>query len=332
MIETLTTDNSDACLVAEEKYRARMQVQNDAIKETYNKIKEMPWQEVLEHGSEIGTTMILDTLAFHAVGGLASRGGNLVIEELSSAIESGAILTEEYAVEVAGFGKLMIEEGVEVSSVVNQAVKNDATVLAKNIKPASQQVKQKTSPLTNEAKTPIISSGSVLKSDISASNQIALSKFQETKHFRDVLDEHIEKLLKKANPQRCGKVLPDDATVLKRAKTDALTEIFYNDIRNTTIDIEAISKNTGIPKDIIQKIKSHVFLEDHILYEGIGKFGIDEDMAAAWQRLIDNKFNKSDLILLQHEYAESLLMNGTEIAYSDAHPLVNQRYDWYRSL
>lgn len=159
-----------------------------------------------------------------------------------------------------------------------------------------------------------------------------MSKFEETKHFRDVLDKHVEKLLKKANPQRCGTVLPDDANVLKRTKTDALTEIFYNDMRNTAVDIEAISKNTGIPKDIIQKIKSHVFLEDHILYEGIGKFDIDEDMAAAWQRLIDNKFTKSDLILLQHEYSESLLMNGTEIAYSDAHPIINEWYDWYGSL
>jgi len=150
MIETLTTDNSDAWLVAEEKYRARMQVQNDAIKETYNKIKEMPWQEVLEHGSEIGTTMALDALTFHVVSGLASQGGNLVIEELSSAIESGAILTEEYAVEVAGFGKLMIKEGAEVSTVVNQAVKNDTAVLAKNMKSASQQVKQNLSLLEAE--------------------------------------------------------------------------------------------------------------------------------------------------------------------------------------
>ena len=91
------------------------------------------------------------------------------------------------------------------------------------------------------------------------------------------------------------------------------------------------------PGDELQELdywrnKYYLILEEHILYDGIGKFGIDEDMAAAWQRLIDNKFTKSDLILLQHEYSESLLMNGMEIAYSDAHPIVNQWYDWYRSL
>lgn len=123
MVEILTKHNSDAFLVEEEKYRTRMQNQHNAINECVQKIKEMPWQEVVEHGSEIGTTMTLDMLAFHAATGFATKAGNLVIEELTSAVESGAIFTEEYAVQVAGVGKLMIEEGAEVSTIANQAVK-----------------------------------------------------------------------------------------------------------------------------------------------------------------------------------------------------------------
>jgi len=55
-------------------------------------------------------------------------------------------------------------------------------------------------------------------------------------------------------------------------------------------------------------------------------------MAAAWNRLIDNKYVYSDLKMLQHEYAESLIMEGLKVSYDDAHYIVNKLYDWDSTL
>ena len=113
---------------------------------------------------------------------------------------------------------------------------------------------------------------------------------------------------------------------------DYKTELFYNAMRETSKDVDAICKNTGISRDIITKIKQHVFVEEHILRNSVGKFFPDADMAAAWNRLIENKYVYSDLKMLQHEYAESLIMKGLEVAYDDAHYLANKLYDWDSTL
>ena len=55
-------------------------------------------------------------------------------------------------------------------------------------------------------------------------------------------------------------------------------------------------------------------------------------MSAAWQRLIDNSFSHADLVFLQHEYVESLVMNGIEIGYRGAHEIVSQMYDFFKYL
>lgn len=142
-----TSDNSQAVVTAAKKYCIDTQKQKDAInlcaQATYKKIQSMSWQEILEHGTEIGTSMILDTLAFNAINGFSSAAGNLVIKQLSGALESGALLTEQYVVEVAGFGKLIIEEGATTSAKATDIIKNDLALFAKNNQTISQQIKNK---------------------------------------------------------------------------------------------------------------------------------------------------------------------------------------------
>ncbi len=85
--------------------------------------------------------------------------------------------------------------------------------------------------------------------------------------------------------------------------------------------------------DYIRKIKSHLFMEEHILHEGvISRFSPDIDMAAAWDRLLKNRFTDSDLLLLKHEYAEACIMRGAQVSWEEAHPLANQIYNWQASL
>ena len=147
MVLTATTNNSDALTVATEEYYSYTQAQKNAVKlcaqETYKKIKTMSWQEILEHGTEIGTTIILDTLALNAINGFSRTASNLVIKELNNALESGALLTEQYAIEVAGFGKLIVEEGAEISAKAANLIKNESMLFTKSTEAIAPQVKTK---------------------------------------------------------------------------------------------------------------------------------------------------------------------------------------------
>ena len=142
MVLTATTNNTDALTIAAEQYCSYTQAQKEAIsvcaQETYTKIKTMSWQELIEHGTEIGTTIILDTLALNSINGFSRATSNLVIKELNRALESGALLTEQYAVEVAGFGKLIVEEGAEVSANTIEFIKKDLIFLKQENQCAAQ--------------------------------------------------------------------------------------------------------------------------------------------------------------------------------------------------
>ncbi len=93
----------------------------------------MTWQELLEKGAEVGTTLVLDTVALHALSGLVSSASRTIIEELSITLEkSTRYATEECMVEVAGFGKLIIEEGPEVASMVSETISKSPAVLPQN--------------------------------------------------------------------------------------------------------------------------------------------------------------------------------------------------------
>ena len=85
----------------------------------------MPWQKKVESFFEHGTTLVLDLVAFNALSGFASVGGRVVVGQLRTAMEEGVLFTEQYAVEAAGFGKLIIEEGPEAATRAADAIKND---------------------------------------------------------------------------------------------------------------------------------------------------------------------------------------------------------------
>ncbi len=126
--------------------------------------------------------------------------------------------------------------------------------------------------------------------------------------------------------------------VNKYLKAMDTAEKFYEKMRIANDDVFAICRSTGINRHIIQKIKNHVFVEEHIQFgismeKHVDRFSSDIDIAEAWGRLIDGNFVQSDLILLQHEYAEFLIMQGTKIDYNIAHyELINKIYDWNNEL
>lgn len=81
---------------------------------------------------------------------------------------------------------------------------------------------------------------------------------------------------------------------------------YYQLVRHMTTDTQKISENTNIAKDKIDKIKEHIFVKEHDLWDGQKRrFDPSYHMSQSWQRLISGKnIQEQDWILLKHEYCE----------------------------
>lgn len=110
-------------------------------------------------------------------------------------------------------------------------------------------------------------------------------------------------------------------------------ERYYGLVRSMTTDVASISQNTGIKETNIQRVKDHLFMEEHDL--GGDKpqhFYPDYQIAQSWQRLISGKgIQKHDIILLKHEYAESRYMSKG-LSQQEAHDLANKKYNYKEAL
>ena len=108
----------------------------------------------------------------------------------------------------------------------------------------------------------------------------------------------------------------------------------YDAIRASTTDIATIAKNTGIKAKNIQKVKQHIFHDEHLLdrYVDYGvpaemrRFDSDIGIANAWKRLENGAHTEDDIKLLKHEIAEAWSMNKKGPSYSKAHDIADKRY------
>lgn len=108
----------------------------------------------------------------------------------------------------------------------------------------------------------------------------------------------------------------------------------YEAIRASTDDVAKIAKNTGIKPENIQKVKDHLFYQEHLLdrYADLGepghmaRFDSDAAIAAAWNRLTDGTHTPADIQLLRHEAAEAWYMKRHGPSYSAAHEAAQKRY------
>ncbi|WP_088549137.1 hypothetical protein [Paenibacillus aquistagni] len=102
-------------------------------------------------------------------------------------------------------------------------------------------------------------------------------------------------------------------------RLEAEASKMYDSIRVSTSDVQAISKNTGIAESRIQRIKDHVFNNEHIKSSGNGRFDPDYEIAQAWTRLQQGTYNKKDIDLLNHELFESRFEGIFKTNYETAH-------------
>ena len=94
-----------------------------------------------------------------------------------------------------------------------------------------------------------------------------------------------------------------------------------------TTDTANIAKNTGISQDKIDKIKRHIFIDEHDLITGRKRFDPSYEMAQSWQRLINGTYEEKDIVLLKHEYAELRYMEKG-LTQSEAHIKASAKYNY----
>lgn len=159
----------------------------------------------------------------------------------------------------------------------------------------------------------------------------ALNKWQKSTELHE-LEKIIEKLKIKVPDKRVGRLETSGMPSTKYEKILREIDAEWDKLRNISTDIEKISQNTGIDKKIIEKIKNHLFHEEHILDSGIKRFEPLPEVYYSWKRLNDGSFVQSDLKLLIHEFAESILMKAREVEYDSAHIQTNVFFNWESQL
>ena len=144
-------------------------------------------------------------------------------------------------------------------------------------------------------------------------------------------NEWYEKYVKNNSKQTGAKYTKGDIEWNIRREEEA--ELYYDNIRNRKDDISKISKNTNWSEKSIGQIKNHIFYNTHIMRDGTRRM-LDSDysMSVAWQRLINGTHEDIDILLLKHEYLESIFEKKYNISNLEAHRMTEKKHDWYKEL
>lgn len=104
-------------------------------------------------------------------------------------------------------------------------------------------------------------------------------------------------------------------------------------------EVERASGNVGFTHDELAQIRDHVMVERHPIadYEtsevSMRRFDPSAPGAAAWVRLQEGSYTDSDIVMLEHELAESQYMRSHPGAtYREAHQAANRLFNWERLL
>lgn len=125
-----------------------------------------------------------------------------------------------------------------------------------------------------------------------------------------------------------------NSNYLRALEYEEQATAFYEKCCKSNEDVVAISDHTDFSYEDIFQIKTHIMIEQHLFADGsIRKFDPDIDYALAWQRLIKgDRVQETDILLLNHELAESKYMKKTGCTYEEAHDYATAAYDWWSAV
>jgi len=132
------------------------------------------------------------------------------------------------------------------------------------------------------------------------------------------LDEHVNSL---DHPplEPASAVRPDGAHYV--AEPTEYSARVYDEIRATpdSVDLPAMSRNTGISESILQRVKTHLFRTEHVVVteKGVARKGLftpRDDIGDLWQASGQRKLTEAETVKLErlvaHEYVESRMMDA----------------------
>ena len=110
-------------------------------------------------------------------------------------------------------------------------------------------------------------------------------------------------------------------------------DMYYEEIRHMSTDVQKISQNTGYSFESISKIKNYLFVNNSYFDpdEGVWtRFDPDCAIAQSWQRLwMGDNIKKHDLTLIKHEiYEMKLKEENPNISHDVAHTKASLLYNY----
>lgn len=111
-----------------EYHRKIRQAIQQEFHETSEKLKNMSDEQLIEGVFSFGTTFVLDGLALKAASLATTIEGRALLNQCADALSSP--FAKEYVLEVAGIGKLSLEEGADIANMAIEAVEKNPELLA----------------------------------------------------------------------------------------------------------------------------------------------------------------------------------------------------------
>jgi hypothetical protein len=136
----------------------------------------------------------------------------------------------------------------------------------------------------------------------------------------------------------CGALVYGAISDPDSTEANAHAELYYEEIRHRSDDIEKIAKNlrslgkSDIENNVILKIKNYLFMDYHNLETGYKRFDPSFHIAQSWQRLSGkdkDTIQKHDITLIEHEIMEMKLVDGG-LDQNTAHTYAEGTYNYRR--
>lgn len=139
-LSSLFIQDSDLFFKASQDIEAHCKARAQAIQPSLQKLKQMSLEELLTNGSALTTTIILDGVICHVATLCASKAGRALVSQIADVLNSSA--AQERMIEIAGIGKLALEEGAEAAVAVVEHIAGNPEIVGQGSRAIAQEARR----------------------------------------------------------------------------------------------------------------------------------------------------------------------------------------------
>jgi hypothetical protein len=283
------------CCDYEEQCRLRMK----PLEAGLTHVASLSWRELALHATYFGTTIALDCIGLHALKLAASSTGRELVGNIARTLQSSK--APQIMAEVAGVGKIAVEEGIEVARTAVEISQTIKSTLPAQIHPHEA--------IQNAYAIVKVAEG--LRKETThtiCKTLVTDQEFVSSSLMGEGITDKLRNFISRTKSKLIGKKIQTGAQEISAEEFlagEAWAEKQYDLIRMHANDAQMIANHTGLPIHKVNRIKKHLFYDKHILYHGVDKLYPSKPIAEAWSRLMKGIFSVDDLKLLEHEYFEA---------------------------